>query len=224
MPEVRAHATGLATMAALAAFFLLAGDDAQAAEDPATVYDDPPQPTIDTPVFVEAEAMPLDQNVAAFLRMVIYCEHSRADAASGAAFNTFYGGSRFFDLRDHPVLTREKMPVPLSPEMCKNAGLGPGCVSSAAGAFQIIRPTWNRVRQAGSWGGYLADFSEESQVEAARRLLLEAKILPYIASGDIENAIIKAGKIWASLPGSNAKQNPKTMAQALTIFNEGFAA
>lgn len=221
---MKVQAAGLATMAALAAFFLLASDDAQAAEDPAMVYDDPPQPTIDTPVFTEEDAMPLDANVAAFLRMIIYCEHTRADAASGAAFNTFYGGSRFSDMRDHPVLTREKMPVPLSNEMCKNAGLKPGCVSTAAGAFQIIRPTWNRIRQAGAWGGYLPDFSNDSQIEAARRLLLEAKILPYIVSGDIQNAIIKAGKIWASLPGSSAQQNPKSMTLALSIYNEGLAA
>lgn len=210
--------------AAIAAFFLLSADNAEAAEDPATVYDDPPQPSSDTPIFDPEEVMALEERVSAFLKMVIFCEHTRADALSGAAFNTFYGGARFRDMSDHPVLTRELRPVPLSDAMCKNAGLGPGCVSTAAGAFQIIRPTWNRVRQAGAWGGYLADFTPDSQIEAARRLLVEAKIIPYIMRDDIEHAILKAGKIWASLPGSSAQQNPKSMETALALYGEGLKA
>lgn len=208
-------------LAAATAAVLLLPRRSEAAESANAVYDDPPQPSFDTPIFSEFEMPEMLPTLNAFLFMIRNAEHLRRDAQSGAAYQTFYGGSRFANMNDHPVLTGEKKGVPLSDAMCKNAGLGPGCVSTAAGAYQIIRPTWSRVRQAGAWGGYLPDFSPASQDEAARRLLIECGALPLIEAGEIKNAIRRAGKLWASLPGSTAMQNPKSMDSALALFNEG---
>jgi muramidase (phage lysozyme) len=160
-----------------------------------------------------------DDLLAAFLVMIRSCEHAQADVAADLDYVTFYGGSRFTSLVDHPVLTGEKRGVPLD-------GLGPqyaGKVSTAAGAYQINVPTWRDVRSQGAWGDYLADFSEASQDEAARRLLQRCGALPYVLSGDIEHAIAKASAVWASLPGSSAKQHGRTLDFALARFNEALA-
>lgn len=166
-----------------------------------------------------------EAKLAAFLHMIISCEHRYPmDVVNGAAYSMFYGSVPFSDMSDHPVITREMRPVQLPASMCVAAGYSDGvCYTTAAGAYQIIKPTWNRVRKAGSWGPELPDFSNESQDEAARRLLSECGALPLIYEGDIEGAIRKASKLWASLPGSTAKQGPKSMAFALARFTEGMA-
>lgn len=170
--------------------------------------------TVENP-FVDANS-----NLRAFLYMIRAAEHYPG-ATDAERYSTFYGGGRFVDMTDHPVLTGELRGVRLTDRQCADAGFGPGCVSTAAGAYQIIRPTWQRVRQAGAWGGYLPDFGAESQDEAARRILFEIGALPMIEAGMIEDAIILAGSQWASLPGSSANQNPKSMQVALSLFNQG---
>ena len=132
-----------------------------------------------------------------------------------------YGYKRFSDVSDHPVITGELAPVRLPDRFCAAVGLSPGCVSTAAGAYQIIRPTWNRLRAAGRWGPRLPDFSPASQDEAARRLLRESGIVPFLERGDIRGAITRAGTQWASLPGSTAKQGGITMDRALALVAQG---
>jgi len=158
--------------------------------------------------------------VGAFLYMIRASEHVYPrDVENNAAYGIFYGGSRFRNFEDHPVNTGEKRGVPLSDAICKAAGLRPGCVSTAAGAYQIIRPTWNRLKQ--KYG--LPDFSPDSQDAAAIYLLLESGAYELIVAGDIEGAIKKASKIWASLPGNTYQQGPKSLAYAIDRFNEGLA-
>lgn len=132
-----------------------------------------------------------------------------------------YGMRRFSGTAEHPVITGELDRVKLPDAMCRNAGLNPPCYSSAAGAYQFRTGTWNEMRQAGPWGPRLPDFSPASQDEAARRLLSRLGALERLQAGDVEGAITRAGKAWASLPGSTAQQNPKSMAQALAYFQTG---
>ena len=158
--------------------------------------------------------------VGAFLYMIRASEHVFPDdVVNDAAYRTFYGGSRFSNLADHPVNTGEKKGIKLPDAFCKAAGLKPGCVSTAAGAYQIIRPTWNRLKA--EYG--LPDFSPRSQDAAAIYLLVESGAYDLIVSGDIEGAIKKASKIWASLPGNTYQQSPKSLAYAIDRFNEGLA-
>lgn len=159
----------------------------------------------------------------AFLFMIRRAEHVESDALSGRCYQIFYGGSEFQNLADHPVITREKAGVPLSPAMCINAGFKSGkCVSTAAGAYQMIKPTWQRVRAGGTWGSRLPDFAGPSQDEAARRLLIECGALPLVLRGEFAAALRKSAQLWASLPGSNAKQNPKDVATVTAFYNQGF--
>ena len=191
----------LAIAAAVAAVFVSRNADASG--------DDPvPDDTLQPPPMPPAEPVlqsPFD-SLGAFLYMIRHTEHTRAKADSGAAYQTYFGNTQFYDLSDHPVNTGEKKPVRLSDAMCRAAGFSPGCVSTAAGAYQFIKPTWNHVRAGGAWGSRLPDFSPASQDEAARRALLESGALTLIEAGDIRGAIAKASKLWASLPGSIAGQ------------------
>ena len=132
----------------------------------------------------------------------------------------FYGNAVFSDLSDHPVNTGELKGVQLPDSMCRAAGYPPGCVSTAAGAYQIIRPTWNRIRQAGIWGPRLPDFSPASQDEAARRLINGSGAGDLLISGDLPGAISKASKLWASLPGSLANQRPVSADTAIAYYND----
>jgi muramidase (phage lysozyme) len=66
----------------------------------------------------------------------------------------------------------------------------------------------------------LPDFEQQSQDLAALELLKESGAYDLILEGEIEGAIRKASKIWASLPGSTAQQNPKAMQYALDRFRE----
>jgi muramidase (phage lysozyme) len=161
-------------------------------------------------------SLPIDVN--AFLYMIRSCEHRFPnDVTNDACYEIFYGGTRFADLSDHPVITGELAPVALPEAQCKAAGLKSPCYSTAAGAYQFIRPTWTRLRNKLG----LDDFGFANQDRAALELLDESGILSLIEQGEIESAIRKAGKVWASLPGNTYQQNPKAMRFALDRFAEG---
>lgn len=162
-----------------------------------------------------------DDRVNAFLWMIGAAETSPAAMASGVAFRTFYGGSLFSNLSDHPVITGEKVGVPLPDVWCRAAGFGPGCVTTAAGAPQFTVGTWRTVREARPmWGPRLPDFSPDSQLEGARRLLIMDGALPYVQRGDFETAVRRASRRWASLPGSTAGQGGRSMPWLAGIYGE----
>jgi lysozyme len=169
------------------------------------------------PVFDQGGVMDLpSQNVAAFLYMIRRAEHDAAKVATGTDYTEFYGGTQFSDLSDHPLNTGEKVGVPLKPEQCRALGYMSGvCVSTAAGAYQIIRPTWDRIRKLNP---PLPDFSPASQDAAAIRLLNEKGLLRIVDAGDVQTAIAGASSLWASLPGSNAGQNPRSLDEVLAFY------
>ena len=214
--------------AALAAYFFTRGNEARAAQVDTAGQDTSVAPSeadmnVDTtqPTYAPGIASnDPDANIKAFLFTIRASEHRYPnDVTNDAAYHIFYGGKRFYDMSDHPVLTGELKPVPLLNNICAASGLGPGCVSSAAGAYQFIKATWIRLRDKLQ----LPDFSPASQDLAAVQLLDDIGALKLVQSGDIEGALAKASKVWASLPGSRAQQNPRTLQYALDRFAEGLA-
>lgn len=176
-------------------------------------YSEPDSGSEDAPALTGAD--PLDS----FLYVIRSAEHNALDVASGAAYQTVYGGGRFFDLSGHPSVTGEWPGQPLSADTCRAAGIASGnCRSTAAGAYQFNVPTWSEVR---TWGGpELLSFSVEDQDEGARRLLRKIGATDAIYSGDIAGAVRIAGQRWASLPGARGGQGQRTMAFVMDRFNE----
>lgn len=172
----------------------------------------------------------LSAAVQAALYTIRSCEHVwPRDVQDDACYGIFYAGradfnppdllnQTFSDFSDHPVITGECKKVPLPPDVCRNAGLGSPCYSSAAGAYQIIRPVWDRVRARDP---YIPAFDKAGQDEACLRILDECGALSYIEAGDFDGFLSRASRIWASLPGAVTRQNPKKMAYAVDRYNEG---
>lgn len=188
-------------------------------------WDDPAFPMPDYPLFPIPDAIywedPMrttSSKMRALLYMIRRSEHSAADVAADLDWTTFYGGSRFSSLADHPVLTGEKRGVPLPPEYCRAAGFSPGCVSTAAGAFQFIVPTWNRLR---ALSPRLPDFSPDSQTAAAIRLIKEKGADRLVEAGDLEGAIYRLSGVWASLPHSRSNQPHRTLDEVVAFYDEG---
>jgi lysozyme len=152
------------------------------------------------------DEMGYEMNREAFLQALRYGE-----GTSGPnGYNTLMGGALFNGYATHPALAGWRG-TPLSDSMCAGAGFGPGCVSTAAGAYQINKPTWNRI--AGKLG--LPDFSPASQDAAAWELIREKGADADILAGRIAVAVSKVRKIWASLPGAGYGQHEV----ALSAFN-----
>lgn len=160
-----------------------------------------------------------DPQVKALLYAIRWAEHYPARVMTGEDYRTFVGNTLFSSLADHPVNTGEKKGLPLTAAQCRAAGYASGkCVSTAAGAYQLIRPTWNRLRQKFP---PLPDFSARSQDIAAARLLEEIGAVRALHAGDVHSAIALAAGQWASLPGSTAGQGGKSLAFVLSKFAEG---
>jgi lysozyme len=148
-------------------------------------------------------------NQAAFLSVV-----SRSEGTYLAAdpYRVVYGFSHTIaDLRDHPAITGEWMGESI-------AKLGPayiGKISTAAGRYQINRPTWEECKLALR----LPDFTGPSQDDAALWLIKRAGALDAIAAGDLYTAIELCSGIWASFPGSTSGQPVARMAALISTFS-----
>jgi muramidase (phage lysozyme) len=135
-----------------------------------------------------------DINVAAFLRLIRFAEHK---TDSDSVYFLLYGGQqRFTDTSKHP----------------NKAITAWGHTSTAAGAYQILYPTWKEAKDK----GIVTDFSKASQDKLAVEKLRSRHALAYIQQGDIDKAIPLLRKEWTSLPG--ASQSKMTMDEARALF------
>jgi len=111
---------------------------------------------------------------------------------------------------DHPAVTGEWMGEKLD-------NLGPryvGLKSTAAGAYQIIKPTWRGCKAALR----LVDFSPEAQDAAAVYLLKECGALPLIEAGQFTAAVGKMGKLWASMPTATDGQPTRKFSDLAKVY------
>jgi lysozyme len=150
-------------------------------------------------------------NLSAFLAML-------RQAETGGAldpYRTVYGGGQVRSLAGHPAVTGEWPGVVLPDRVCELAGFGAGCRSTAAGAYQIIRPTWLGVRDALG----LPDFSQASQDAAAIELVRRRGALTDAQAGRLAQAVDKCKPEWASLPGNYAQQGQRSISQIAAWFS-----
>jgi muramidase (phage lysozyme) len=129
------------------------------------------------------------QNVVAFLAMIRVSEGTSGDDG----YNELVGGGHFDSYADHP---RILVDLP-------NLGIK----SSAAGAYQILRRTWDSVAAKLA----LPDFSPQSQDRAAVELIRQRGALADVRAGRFSVAVDKCRKEWASLPGAGYGQRENAL-------------
>jgi muramidase (phage lysozyme) len=136
------------------------------------------------------------QNVIAFLHAIRLGEGTSDDAG----YYRIVGGGTFTDDSVHP---RVKVWI----ERYK-------VYSTAAGAYQIIWPTWSSLCKQYNF----PDFSPESQDEAAVALIAEKRAIDDLKEGRLAEAVAKCAPIWASLPGSTAGQRTESFDAVQQVY------
>lgn len=137
-------------------------------------------------------------NVRAFLKAIRLGEGTSDEAG----YYRIVGGGTFTDDSHHPnvrvFIPRYKV------------------YSTAAGAYQIIRRTWDGlVRQYG-----FPDFSPERQNEAAVALIVGRRALDDVIAGRFKDAVGECAAEWASLPGSTAGQRTEDFEAVLAVYQQ----
>lgn len=126
-----------------------------------------------------------------------------------------------FDYHPHeerPDGTREWAGETLTDAQCHALGLHSGCISSAAGRYQITRPTFERLRRILKTKG----FGPQVQDDMAVQLIKEQGALDLVMGGQITEALARCASIWASLPGSQSGQPQAKIADLIrTYMDEG---
>jgi muramidase (phage lysozyme) len=151
-------------------------------------------------------------NEMAFLRLIGFAEGT--DTQPDPYRVCFGYRHTIVDLRDHPAVTGEWMGERLPDDMCRKAGIKPPCKSTAAGRYQIIRGTWMGTKRRLA----LPDFSADSQDQAALYLLASCGALQNVREGRVVEAIRKAAREWASLPGNIAKQPQRKRDDLVAVY------
>lgn len=148
----------------------------------------------------------MNANIAAFMATI---SHSEGTDRAADPYRCCFGFKHTIaSLADHPAVTGEWTGEVLQDEICRGAGFAPGCKSTAAGRYQIIRPTWTSIRN--SLG--LKDFGPDSQDSACIELLSRRGAIDMVVAGNFIEAIVQCRQEWASLPGNAAGQPQRTMA------------
>lgn len=137
-----------------------------------------------------------DTNVMAFLAAIRLGEGTSDDAG----YYRVVGGGTFTDDSCHP---NRRVFIPRY-----------NVYSTAAGAYQIIRPTWLGLKAQYDF----PDFTPECQDEAAVALIAGRGALDDVVDGRFEDAVNKCSKEWASLPGSKAGQRTEAMEDVLAVY------
>jgi len=139
--------------------------------------------------------------VKAFLDTIAWAEIGTADASG---YQTLVFGKQFQDFSNRPKT-----------KQCATVN-GRKICSTAAGRYQILYETWNDL--ATKLG--LNDFSPDSQDTAAIALIDEKGALEDVEDGRFEEAVSKVSNIWASLPGNNYNQNPKSIEELRDVYDQ----
>ena len=144
-------------------------------------------------------------NVSAFLTTLRTCEGTLGDNGYRALFG-------YRQSRDRPCFVSFAAHPNQRFSFTQTDGtLG---FTTAAGAYQVIFATWERLRRKLS----LPDFSPPNQDRAAIELIDERHALDDVKAGRFADAVGKTWPVWASLPGSTYAQPSRAMDFALAAY------
>lgn len=87
-------------------------------------------------------------------------------------------------------------------------------ITTAAGRYQIIWPTWVRIAAKLN----LKMFTPADQDAAALELISEAGAMGDVKDGNLQAAIDKCSAIWASLPSSKYPQPKRSLEFAMNAY------
>lgn len=146
-------------------------------------------------------------NLSAFLATIRHSEGT--DKASDPYAAVFGYGFTITDFSDHPAV--------LGTWTGEHTQYG---LSTAAGAYQIIKPTWVALKARLK----LPDFSPLSQDAAAIELIREKGALDAINGGRVADAIALCHSVWASLPGSTSGQPQASLASLVQHYTDSGGA
>jgi muramidase (phage lysozyme) len=140
-------------------------------------------------------------NVSAFLHAIRLGEGTSDEEG----YRRIVGGQLFDDFSRHPFDGTSRPLVYLAKY---------DVYSSAAGAYQIIRPTWRNLLRLYDF----PDFSPQWQDAAAVGLIDGRRALDEVLEGKIEEAIAYCRLEWASLPGSPYGQRTEKIDTVLAEY------
>ena len=146
-------------------------------------------------------------SVKAMLDTIAFAESTMNDQG----YQTQFGFQYFNDLTDHPRRI-----------ICKKSN-GDWLCSSAAGRYQIIQKTWDRVAKKIN----AHNFSPYEQDRAAVHLLEKSDALARIKKGflsftQFKKVLSLINPIWASLPGSPYGQPTRSAKELYMVYVEQF--
>lgn len=151
-------------------------------------------------------------NVRAFLDLICYSEGTiNAPDPYRVCFGFKHTIKNF---SDHPAITGEWLGERLPNKLCLRAGLKLGCRSTAAGAYQIIKPTWINLKRSLN----LPDFSPRSQDLAAWSIVSSMGAADAVVAGKVRKALALCRKQWASFPGAGYGQGEKRLSALLAAY------
>ncbi|GAC1466012.1 MAG: glycoside hydrolase family protein [Chamaesiphon sp.] len=88
--------------------------------------------------------------------------------------------------------------------------------STAAGRYQMMDFNWSEL--APKLG--LKDFSPQSQDRMALELIRQQGAVEDLLAGRFEDAVYKVSGIWASFPGNDYEQNPKSIEELSYVYQQ----
>lgn len=99
-------------------------------------------------------------------------------------------------------------------------GIYTGELSTAAGAYQLILPTWLGCKRILR----LTNFEKDAQDSSAIELMREKNALSLVEAGQFVDALTACRSLWASFPGGNSGQKQQLVADLVSKYvNSGGA-
>jgi len=158
-----------------------------------------------------------DTQVKAFQAVIGYSEGTDKEPD---AYRVCYGYRHVIQsFADHPAITGEWRGEDISAIGTRYVGM----VSTAAGRYQINKPTWLDCKRALG----LTDFTPDSQDRAMVYLVdKRGKALQAIQAGQLDKAVelCAKAKLWASFPGDGAGQGERKLSSLRVAFTDNGGA